>query len=256
MDNPNSTTITISTPAAIIIAGAIIGIAIYMSNTNTQPATSTTNTPVVGGDTTVPTPQPTVGPIQVTLGDDPTLGNPDAPVTMIEFSDYECPFCQRHYESSYAQLKADFIDTGKVKLVFRDLPLPFHEPMASKNAIAAHCAREQAGDEGYFRYHDQIFERTTTGGNGITVEQLYDIASDLNLDRAAFQECLDEDRYADRVAADLAYAGTIGISATPSFVLGLSTDGDTVTGTPIIGAQAYATYIKPAIEALLAEAGS
>lgn len=256
MENTNSTTITISTPVAIIIAGAIIGVAIYLSNNQNINTTSTTTTPTTNQVTTDPIAQPTVGPIQVALGDDPTLGNPDAPITMVEFSDYECPFCKSHYQNSYAQLKADFIDTGQVKLVFRDLPLPFHEPMASKNAIAAHCAREQAGEEGYFRYHDQIFERTNSGGNGITVEQLYTIASDLNLNRAAFQECLDGDRYAERVAADLDYANSIGISATPSFILGLSSDDDTVTGAPIVGAQPYATVIKPAIEALLAEAGS
>jgi protein-disulfide isomerase len=253
-DSSRSTaTITISTPMAIIVAGAIIGVAIYASNTS--PTSNPTTAGVNQTTTTQPTPVPTVGPMQVSLDDDPVLGNPDAPVTMVEFSDYECPFCKRHFESSYPQLKADFIDTGKVKLVFRDLPLPFHEPMATQDALAANCAREQGGDDAYYRYHDKIFEKTLSNGNGITPDALYDIANELNLNRDEIKTCVEEERSLEEIQADAADANAIGISATPTFIVGLS-DGDTITGTPIIGAQPYPTVIKPAIEALLAETGS
>ena len=81
------------------------------------------------------------------VDDDPVLGDKNAPVTMIEFSDYECPFCKRHFDQTLPQLVEKYVDTGKVKIVFRDFPLSFHDPMATKEAVAANCAREQGGDK-------------------------------------------------------------------------------------------------------------
>ncbi len=107
------------------------------------------------------------GTAQVSVDDDPVLGSANAPVTLIEFSDYECPFCKRHYSETYPQLKKDYIDTGKVKLVFRDLPLSFHDPVATIEAEAANCAREQGGDEAYWKMHDAIFTNTKSNGEGV-----------------------------------------------------------------------------------------
>ncbi len=104
---------------------------------------------------------------QVSFGDDPVKGDPNAPITIVEFSDYECPFCQRHFKTTYPQLLSEYIDTGKVKLVFRDLPLPFHDPVATQAAVAANCAREQGGDEAYFKYHGEYFSRTQANGDGL-----------------------------------------------------------------------------------------
>lgn len=105
--------------------------------------------------------------VTVSLDDDPVMGNSNAPVTMVEFSDYECPFCKRYFEQTYPQLKKDYIDTGKVKLVYRDLPLSFHEPAASVEANAANCVREQKGDEAYFKMHDLLFKNTKSNGVGV-----------------------------------------------------------------------------------------
>ncbi len=104
---------------------------------------------------------------QVSMDDDAIEGDPNAPITIIEFSDYECPFCQRHFNTTYPQLKSEFIDTGKVKLVFRDLPLSFHDPVATQAAVAANCAREIGGDEAYFKFHDEYFSRTKANGEGL-----------------------------------------------------------------------------------------
>src|SRR3989338_2784146 len=98
-------------------------------------------------------------PSQVTtveVKDSPVLGSKDAKVTMIEFSDYECPFCGRHFTQTYPQLKKDYIDTGKVKLFWKDFPLSFH-PQAQKSAEAAHCVKELKGDAGYWAMHDKLF---------------------------------------------------------------------------------------------------
>ena len=99
-------------------------------------------------------------PVKVSVDDDPILGDKNAPVTIIEFSDYECPFCKRHFDETLPQLVKEYISTGKVKLVFRDLPLPFHNPMATTEAITANCARAQGDDNTYYKFHDEIFKRT------------------------------------------------------------------------------------------------
>lgn len=102
------------------------------------------------------------------LDDDPVLGNPNAPVTLVEFSDYECPFCQRHFKQVYPSIKKDYIDTGKVKLVFRDyVAVPGHNPAAEEEALAVSCARDQGGDEAYYKMHDEVFSRTRANGQGI-----------------------------------------------------------------------------------------
>lgn len=93
--------------------------------------------------------------VQVGVGDLPALGNQNAKVTMIEFSDYQCPFCERHFTQAESQIKKDYIDTGKVKMYYRDFPLSQIHPGAQKAAEAARCA----GDQGkYWEYHDLLFQ--------------------------------------------------------------------------------------------------
>jgi protein-disulfide isomerase len=102
------------------------------------------------------------------VDDDAVLGNANAPVTLIEFSDYECPFCQRHFKQVYPSIKKDYVDTGKVKVVFRDfVAVPGHNPNATTAAMAASCAKELGGDEGYYAMHDYYFTNTKANGQGI-----------------------------------------------------------------------------------------
>lgn len=109
-------------------------------------------------------------PGSASIDDDPILGKKDAQLTMVEFSDYECPFCKRHFTQTLPSLKKDYIDTGKVKLVYRDfIAVDGHNPAATQEAEAANCAREQGGDETYFKYHDLIFQNTKSNGEGISL---------------------------------------------------------------------------------------
>lgn len=172
--------------------------------------------------------------------DDPVLGDPNAPITMIEFSDYECPFCKRHFTQTLPKLKEKYIDTGKVKLVYRDFPLGFHDPLATKEAMGANCAREQGNDETYFAYHDLIFENTNSNGRGLQEEKLYDFADELGLDRIKFTECLDSGKYKDEVAKDIADGRSAGVSGTPAFI---------VAGKFVSGAQPFSVF-----EAIIEEA--
>lgn len=186
-------------------------------------------------------PPENTGPVKVSLDDDPILGDKNAPVTLVEFSDYECPFCKRHFDTTYSQLKKEYIDTGKVKLVYRDLPLSFHDPMATIEAIAASCAREQGGDTAYFKFHDEIFKRTTSNGNGLNKDMIYQIAQDNGLNQTNFKSCLDAEKYKDEVAKDIADGTKYGASGTPTFFIGKS-NGQEIDGTKLVGAQPYSAF--------------
>lgn len=182
-----------------------------------------------------------LSPKKISVDDDPIMGDKNAKITIIEFSDYECPFCKSFYDDTLPQIKKEYIDTGKAKLVLRDLPLSFHQN-APKEAEAAECAREQGGDEAYFRYHDEIFKRTTSNGTGLALDQLSVIANDLELSGDELQTCLDADKYKAEVDKDVADAGKAGASGTPSFFIGKSSPDGTINGTPLIGAQPFSAF--------------
>ncbi len=186
----------------------------------------------------------------VSVDDDPVIGDANAPVTIIEFSDYECPFCKRHYDETLPQIKKEYVDTGKVKIVYRDLPLPFHDPMATKEAIAANCAREQGGDSKYFEYHDEIFNRTISNGNGLNDDDIQSIASDVGLNTSSFTSCLQDNAQGEEVKKDKADAQAAGASGTPSFVIGKSSGDGNIDGQLVIGAQPF-TVFQSAIDQLL-----
>jgi protein-disulfide isomerase len=182
-----------------------------------------------------------LSPKKVSIDDDPVLGDKNAKITLIDFTDYECPFCKRYFDETLSQIKKDYIDTGKIKYVVRDLPLSFHAN-AHKEAQAAECAREQGGDEAYFKYHDQIFKRTTSNGTGLALTELSVIANDLGLNGNALQTCLDSDTFKAEVDKDLADAATVGATGTPTFFIGKSTADGVITGTKIVGAQPYSAF--------------
>ncbi len=184
--------------------------------------------------------QPTKG--AVSIDDDPVLGDKSAPVTIVEFSDYECPFCKRHFDQTHPQLIEKYVDTGKVKIVFRDFPLSFHDPMATKEAVAANCAREQGGDKKYFEFHDEIFKRTISNGNGLNDEKIQTIAKDLGLNTGKFTTCLSNQAQTDEVKKDIADGKAAGASGTPTFVIGKTTSNGEIDGDLVVGAQPFAAF--------------
>ena len=161
------------------------------------------------------------------------LGKTDAPLTLVEYTDYQCPFCKRFYESTFADLKKNFIDTGKVKFVSRNLPLAFHQH-ALKAAEAAFCAGEQGK---YWEMRDALFMNQ----NKLDVESIKGYANGLSLKADAFKGCLDSGKFAKEIGDEAANAGAIGITGTPTFVLGVA-KGDSVEGRKIVGAQPYAAF--------------
>ncbi len=165
--------------------------------------------------------------------DDAVLGDKNAPVTLIEFSDYECPFCKRHFNNTYQELKKKYIDTGKVKLVFRDFPLSFHEPAATHEAMAAECVRDQKGDSAYFTFHDLVFENTGSNGQGIEESKLVELAKQAGANGSKFTKCLSEEKFKDEVKKDMADGQKAGVSGTPAFL---------INGRRVSGAQPFSAF--------------
>lgn len=151
----------------------------------------------------------------VAIGDAPVKGNPNAKLTLIEFSDYQCPFCRRHAENTLPSLDKEYIATGKVRYVFHDFPLEAIHPQAFKAAEAAHCAGEQ---QKYWEMHGRLFANQ----QALAPEKLSEHAQALGLEAAAFKDCLDSGRYAERVRKDIAEGQKLGITGTPTMLLGVS----------------------------------
>ncbi len=167
--------------------------------------------------------------------DDPFKGDENAPVTIVEWSDFECPFCSRFYSQTLGLIEENYIDTGKVKLVYRDFPLNFHEN-AQKAAEAGECADDQGK---FWEMHNLIFENQQI----MNVDNFKKWAADIGLDTEEFNECLDSGKYATEVQKDMQEGSAAGIRGTPGFI---------INGRLVSGAQPYANF-EAAIEAALNE---
>lgn len=172
-------------------------------------------------------------PATVSVAGVPYLGKADAPLTLVMFTDYQCPFCSRFENQTLPEIRKQYIDTGKLRFVVRDLPLPFH-PNAAKAAEATHCGNEQG------KYWE-LREKLVNNGDKLDAKQLPDYARQAGLDLEKFTACLESGRHAGLVKASADLAGTIGISGTPSFVVGRS-KGDKVDGVKVVGAQPFAAF--------------
>jgi protein-disulfide isomerase len=177
---------------------------------------------------------------------DPFKGAANAKVAVIEFSDYQCPFCGRFEKDQYVQILRDYVDTGKVKYVWRDMPLDMH-PNAQKAAEAGHCAGAQGK---FWEMHDRLF----TNQQALAAADLTKHAEALQLNVGQFQSCLDSGRFAADIKADMTDAGKAGISGTPSFLFGLVQPNGTVKIVKrIVGTKPYAEF-KSAIDSALGSA--
>lgn len=180
---------------------------------------------------------------KVSLAGNPILGKSDAPLTLIEFSDYQCPFCKKFFQTTLPTLKAEYVETGKVRYVFRDFPLDQIHPQARKAAEAAHCAGEQGK---YWEMHNVLFQNQ----QALDLHHLKAHARDLKLDASVFDTCLEDGKYTAKVQQDYDDGLAAGVRGTPGFFLGKTEPDDTIQGTLITGAQPLAVF-RQAIEGLL-----
>lgn len=156
---------------------------------------------------------------------DHIYGNPGAAVSLIEYSDFECPYCKRFHPTARKLVDAS---DGRINWVYRHFPLSFHNPGAQQQAEASECAAELGGNEAFWAYTDAIYERTSSGGDGFPRDQLVPLAVELGLDKDKFSECVESGRYEERVKEDLAEGVRIGINGTPGNILLNNETGEAV----------------------------
>src|SRR3989344_4050312 len=210
----------------------IIG-AIYMFSTRDATVTGNVvanNPPVIN---------PATERVEIDITGAPVLGKENAEVTVVEFSDYQCPFCERAYSDAVKQIKQNYIDSGKVKFVFMDFPLSFH-PEALPAARAARCFEfvKDGNDAEYFKYHNKIFENQQSIGT----ENYKKWARELGADGAKFDTCFDSDKFTEEINKQSAYGQQVGVQGTPAFF---------INGKLLSGAQPFAAF-KTVIDAELA----
>ena len=186
---------------------------------------------------------PPSGPVEVNTDGAYSIGDADAPVVLVEFTDFQCPFCSRHYLQTYPQIKAEYVDTGKVRYVFMDFPLSSIHPQAQLAAEAARCAGDQ---DAYVAMHDILFARQDAWNGREDAGTVFtEFAGEIGIDTASFATCLESREHEAAVLADQEQGISLGVDGTPAFFL---------NGNFISGAQPYDVFQR-AIENLLADNG-
>jgi protein-disulfide isomerase len=183
---------------------------------------------------------------EVSIDDAPIRGNPKAKLTLVEFSDFQCPFCGRFFHQTLPQIEKEYIQTGKLRLVMRELPLTAIHPFAQKAAEAAECAGVQGK---YWEMHDKLFQNQ----KALEVPHLKQYAKQIGLNSSVFDECLDRGAQVPKIQRDIQEARSLGVNGTPGFFLGLTTPGKTIKGVGIEGAQPIEVF-RQEINRLLGQA--
>jgi len=227
----------LSVPISIVVAGLFIAGGIYFSGRSSSPS----NTAGANPDN--------VASAEITLREvsssDHILGNPNADIIIVEYSDPECPFCKT-FHSTMQRIMSDYGDSGKVAWVYRHFPIDQLHSKARKEAEALECAFDLGGNNAFWKYTDRLYE-ITPSNDGLADAELYNIAEFTGLDSDDFSQCLDSGQTAEKVEADYQDAIASGGRGTPhSIIINTKTDEKT----PILGAQPYAS-VKATIDSIL-----
>lgn len=186
-------------------------------------------------------------PILVSIEGGAIKGEANAKVTLVEFTDYQCPFCARHFKNTLPQLDKEYVKTGKLKYVLREFPIPSLHPQAVKAAEAANCS----GDQGkYWEMHSRLFANQ----KAFAPEQLLTHAKAVGVEAVQFKSCLDSGKYAAKVQKDIADGKQAGTRGTPTFFLGMTEPqkSEIKAIKRIVGAQSFDNF-KQAIDELLSQ---
>lgn len=192
-------------PVAIVVAGVLIAGALFFTNKNKVSAPVETKKEKAGIT------------IEAVTADDHILGNPKAPIMIVEFSDTECPYC-KNFQTTMQKVIDTYGKTGKVAWVYRHFPIDQLHPKARKEAEATECATELGGNEGFWKYIDNLY-KITPSNNDLDLSLLPKIAEDSGLDKTKFETCLDSGKYADKVEKNNKDAVAAGGRGTPYTVI-------------------------------------
>jgi protein-disulfide isomerase len=207
--------------AAAFVIGMLFTEVRYLRGGGSLPTNAAAGTgSEVAGDVAPSQPVGNPEDIRPVQADEHIRGNKDAKITLIEYSDFECPFCAR-FHPTMVQLLEDYGDD--VRWVYRHYPLSFH-PNAQKAAEASECVAEQKGNDGFWAYADAIIAEQDKLGGSLTPEAILAAAKVAGVNESTFQSCLDSDKYAEKVADDLADGSAAGVTGTPGTIL-IAEDG-------------------------------
>lgn len=236
--------------ASILLSGMMIASAILYNGTQSRAINNNDNNVAPSENDKQAQNDPIEGKnINVDLSEDtPYLGSKSkAKIAIIEFGDFECPFCKRFHEESRKDIISKYVDTDKAILAWKDYPLDFHNPLATKQAIAAQCVYDQRGNQAYFEYINAIFTNTESGGEGMKESKLNELAKAVkDLDVNKFDNCLKEEKTLDKVKNGTKFGNDNGINGTPGFIAGKLENGKIVNGIRISGAlpiDTFSTYL-------------
>ena len=187
----------------------------------------------------LPSNQPKI-PLKISTDNDPIIGNPNAPITIIEFSDFQCPFCAKFHIQTLPKIIDEYIKEGTVKLVFRDFPIQSIHSNALPASLAAECANEQ----GKFKeMHDKLFDKQNEWNNkniDNVIILFNQYALEIGLEEEKFDSCLRNGKYVEEIQKDLNDGRTYGISGTPGFFIG----NDKIGFVELKGAQPFESFKK------------
>lgn len=236
--------------SAFIVSGSLVFLGVQISSDNQASLLDSDLEELkklVAADNGSVPPAPKAGKVvPVDPAKDHIRGNLDAEVSVIEYSDFECGFCKRVHPT--LQQVVENYD-GKVNWVYRHYPLPFHDPLATKEAIASECAAEQGGNDAFWSYTDLIFATTTSNGNGLQEDQLPQMAAQIGLNQQDFEKCLVSGKYDQHIKQEMSEGSQAGVSGTPGNIV---INNSTSESRLVSGAQPFTSF-KSAIDALLQE---
>lgn len=232
-------TIKIPKKTLFLVVGLII---VFFIGFSAGRLTGPTGGAIIAGNNAGSPPSGGGGSISVSVDDDPILGDPNAPINIIEFSDFECPFCGRFYSQTLPQLKTEYLDTGQAKLIYRDFPLSQIHPKAQFAGEAAECADDQGK---FVEFHDLLFENQQQWISGDVETVFASFGQQIGLDGGEFSSCLDSGKHKSEVQKDLQDGIAAGVSGTPTFFIG----NDEVGYQKLVGAQPFSAF-QAAINAI------
>jgi len=228
-------------PALLAVVAALVAVVVGTSSAGEE---STGDRPVAGVRTGTPTPVPSDDPLLAVTrreaGDPLAKGAVDAPVVIVEYSDFQCPFCGRFARETAPVLEREYVRKGLVRIEWRDFPY-----LGPESTLAAHAARAAAAQDRFWQFHDAMYADQAAPNSGrITEDRLVEVAREVGLDLGRFRRDLAAEAGADAVQADFTEGQSIGVTGTPAFL---------VNGRPVMGAQPVEVF-RELIDQGLAEA--
>ena len=230
-------------PAVLAVVAALIAVVVGTSAAEEEPAG---DRPVADVRTGSPAPVPSDDPLLAVTrrepGDPQAMGDVDAPVVIVEYSDFQCPFCGRFARETAPVLEKEYVRKGLVRIEWRDFPY-----LGPESTLAAHAGRSAAAQGRFWQFHDALYADQPAPNSGeVTEERLVEVAREVGLDVDRFRRDLGSQSIADAVQADFTEGQSIGVTGTPAFL---------VNGRPVMGAQPVDVF-RQLIDQGLAEAGS